>query len=101
MYNPAVINVSTVLTFLIYLREARNLETSTINNYKASISFPLKIVLEIDLNPWEFKKLSDALFIDSPPKKPDIPSWNLEKVLLFLQSDMFVPNIENRLSALR
>ena len=98
--NPEVINVSTLLSFLIYLREVRNLETSTINNYKASISLPLRAVLHIDFNSWEFKKLSDALFIDKPPKRPHVPSWDLDKVLQLLESDKFA-KVEDCFQALR
>ena len=88
-YEEVKLSKKVVLEFLTHLRVEKNLKTSTILNYKASLATPLKLVFNIDLNSWEFKELGRSLFIERPPNQPRIPSWDLVKVLDMLRTEEY------------
>ena len=77
------------MSFLLWLRESRNLQTNTILNYKAALAVPLRIVCNLDLDSWEFKELKKSFFLERPPNLPSVPSWDISKVLTLLQSSAY------------
>ena len=78
-----------ILEFCIWLREVKDFQTSTICNYKASVSSILKEVFNVHCPLQEFKALKNSLFLEKPTNRPRIPSWDLEKVLDLLSSDKY------------
>ena len=87
--NPVKPDSSLLLEFCIWLRDSRNLATNTIMNYKAAVGQVLEKVFNINCNSWEFSALKSALFLEKPPNPPRIPSWDINKVLILLQSQKY------------
>lgn len=83
------ISVSSVLRFLIFLAEVRNLSPSTVNCYRSSLRLPLRLLADIDVTAFPFPDLTKALFLRNPRAPPLAPSWSLERVLALLQTPSF------------
>ena len=78
-----------LLKFCLWLRDEKNLETSTICNYKAAVGFPLNVCFGLNFSTWEFKELKNALFLEKPRIPPRTPPWDISKVLELLSSDKY------------
>ena len=78
-----------ILEFLIWLREHKNLATTTIQNYNASLKLPLRMAFDIDCSSWEFRELKSAFFLERPPNPPKIPMWDMNSVLDLLKSPKY------------
>lgn len=75
----------TVLKFLVYLVEERNLSPQTTRVYKNSLRLPLWYGFSIDSSSEPFKLLLQQQFIAKPPVRRIIPYWSLKKVLSLLE----------------
>ena len=93
--------IRTVLHFCFWLRDTKRLETNTILNYKAALLFPLKLALNLDSKCWEFTELRNCLFLDKPPRPRNILSWDANKVLTLLLSDLYSSTPLNKFRQLK
>ena len=80
----------TVLAFGTYLRESRDLATNTIGYYLSAVCDILKIVFDLNVDPWELKALKSNLFLEKPPNSPRIPDWDVFKVNFLLGSSKYI-----------
>ena len=62
-----------LLKFCLWLWDERDLEPSTICNYKAAVGFALNVAFGLDFSTWEFKELKNNCFLE----KPSIPPRNV------------------------
>jgi integrase len=85
----ANVSVKSILLFCIFLREVKNLATNTIIHYKNSLTLPLQLAAELDLNSYPFNSLAKNLFLERPPPSRHIPRWNLDKVLKVVSSPKY------------
>ena len=85
------VRICHAVNFLSWEQEINERAYNTIANYKAAISLPLKIVLNLDLSSEKVEKLMSGIYnIVSPVKRP-MPNWSLSDVLRYLRSDVFYP----------
>ena len=76
--------LNNVLKFFITWFDKKGLMASTVAHYRSALSVPLRIVLKIDiLNP-AVSDMIKAMALLRPSKPFTAPSWNLQKVLDFL-----------------
>ena len=87
--NAVDINTSSLLKFLIYLREVKGLATNTITHYRNALSLPLRMSAELELNKFPFTDLTKGFFLEKPPIPRHIPKWDLDKVLKLILSPKF------------
>ena len=79
------VDTSSAVMFLNYLLVEKGLAPGTIRTYKNSLSLPWSLI-GINTKAWEFTELIRAAFLKKPPVVKRIPSWDLVKVLNFLES---------------
>ena len=75
------INELVVLNFLEYLFITKQLNPRTILAYRNSLSLPLKLAFDLDLQSETFSSLSKSQFLRRPPAPRIVPSWSLEAAL--------------------
>ena len=84
------LSISHVLHFCVWLREYKNLQSTTIANYKSSVGGILQSVFNLDCSTWEFSALRNNFFLEKPTNPPRVPEWDIQKVLLMLDSGDYI-----------
>ena len=84
------LSISHVLHFCLWLREYKNLQSTTIANYKSSVGGILQSVFNLDCSTWEFSALRNNFFLEKPTNPPRVPEWDIQKVLLMLDSGAYI-----------
>ena len=89
--TPDQLSLGDVLDFLDHLFEDKGLLPSTVAHYRSSLTVPLKLAFQIDLNDSAVSQLLRAMKIKRPNTPVTAPVWSLNKVLEHLD------NLPNRI----
>ena len=88
--NITEVTMASVLQFLTYLFYERHLKPGTVAHYRSALIVPLQMHFQIDLKSRaKSRAIADLLrsmFIQRPNRPITAPSWSLNKVLEFLDS---------------
>ena len=63
-------------------------------SYRASLTLPLKVGFNIDVNSQEFSRLAKAQFIARQPAPKVVPEWSLTTALRSLASSQFSEQLD-------
>ena len=78
-----------VLQYLHHLAHNRQLNPKTTQVYCNALHLPLLHGFRINTKDQEFSLLARALFIQNPPRRRNVPTWNTNKVLSMLEQPQF------------
>ena len=86
------ISLGIVMNFLSYQVLHFNRQYRTIAAYKCALEVPLKAKFGIEFDKFEFHLFMRGVFNHRPPRKSKpMPTWSLNSLLLYLNSDVFEP----------
>ena len=78
-------SLSDVLNFFVFLFDNRGLLANTVAHYRSALSVPLRLCLNIDLLDPTVSAVIRHMQIQRPSKPFSPPSWNLNKVLTYIE----------------
>ena len=85
--DPAI-----VCSFLEFNCKVLGRQYRTLATYKSSLSYPLKVARKLDLNDEDLVRFMRGVFLFRPPvKAKEMPSWSLNDLLCYLESEVFEP----------
>ena len=93
------VGIADVMNFLSLHAIQFKREYRTIAAYKCAVELPLKLVLGIDFGGTELGLFMRGLFNTKPPKRcAPMPTWNLDILFEYLNSDRFEPLVSKDIS---
>ena len=85
--DPAI-----VADFLEFNCKVLGRKYRTLATYKSSLNYPLKLARKMDMNDEDLIRFMRGAFLYRPPiKAKEMPSWSLNDLLCFLESEDFEP----------
>lgn len=90
--NHANVKLSVVMNFLAHCSKDLGLQYKTVAVYKCSLEAPLKLIFDLSLDTLSFRLFMKGLWNFRPPLKAKPgPTWVLDVLLAYLQSNRFEP----------